>query len=90
MIPLKPQLLEIVMVSVLRNLTRNITNQEAIENHSKNLKNNLLIRNPRGLIRSPTSLKGKISSPNKKPLLTTKKPHATSVERKVILQNFAE
>ena len=87
MIPLKLPPLKIVMVSVLQNLTRKIT--KAKENPSEILKN-FLIRNLRGLIRSPTSLKRKSLEPNKKPLLTTKKPHATNVERKAILQSFAE
>ena len=79
MTPLKPPLLNIVMVSVLRNLTKNITNQKAIRNPFKILEN-FLIRNLQGLIRSPTSLRRRILDPNIKPLLTTKKPHVTNVE----------
>ena len=75
------------MVSVLQNLTRKIT--KAKENPSEILKN-FLIRNLRGLIRSPISLKRRILEPNQKPLSITKKPHVSNVERKVILQNSAE
>ena len=75
MIPLKLPPLKIVMMSVLQDLTRNITNQKAIKNLFKILENLLLIRNLQGLIRSPASLKRRILDPNKKSLLTTKKPH---------------
>ena len=89
MIPLKLPPLNIVMVNVLQNLTRNITNQKVIKNTFKILEN-FLIRNLQGLIRSPASLRRRILDPNKKSLLTTKKPHVTNVERKAILQSFAE
>ena len=51
MILLKLPLLNIVMVSVLQNLLRKITNQKAIKNPFEILEN-FLIRNPQGLIRS--------------------------------------
>ena len=75
---LKLPLPKIVMVSVLPDLTRGITNPKAMGSHSRNLEN-LLIRNPRGLIRSPTSLRKMNINLNTKPLSITKKPFAISM-----------
>ena len=84
MTPLKLLPQKIVMVSVLRNLIKNITIQKAIKNPFKILEN-FLIRNLQGLIRSPASLRRMILDPNPKLLLTTKKPHVINVERNAIL-----
>ena len=65
MTPLKLPSPKIVMVSVLPDLTRNITNPKAIGSHSRILEN-LFIRNLRGLIRNLISLKGKILELNQK------------------------
>ena len=89
MTPLKLLLPKIVMVSVLQNLTENITSPKATESPFKILEI-FLIRNLRGLIRSPTSLRRKNLEPNPKSLLTTKKPHVINVEIKAILQNSVE
>ena len=82
MTPLKLLLLKIVMVSVLQNLTRNITTLKAIGNPSTSLEN-LPIGNYQSLIGNLISLKGKI--PKQKLISITKKPHVSNVERKAIL-----
>ena len=74
---LKLLLPKIVMVSVLPNLTRNITNLKLIGNPFVILEN-FLTRNLRGLIRNPNSLKGKNLEPNQRLLSITKKLYVTS------------
>ena len=78
MIPLKLLLSKIVMVSVLSNLTRNITNLKPIGNPLVNLEN-FLIRNLQDLIGNPISLKEKSLKPNPKLLLITKTPYVTNM-----------
>ena len=78
MTPLKLLLPKIVMVSVLQNLTRNITNLKAIGNPFTSLEN-FLIRNLRGLIRNIVSLKRKSLKPNLKPHSISKMLHVLNV-----------
>ena len=75
---LKLLLPKIVMVSVLPNLTRNITDLKLIRNPFITLEN-FLTRNLRGLIRNPNSLKGKNLEPNQRLISITKKLYVTSV-----------
>ena len=89
MTPLKLPLPKIEMVSVLQDLTKNITSLKCIENLFKILEN-FLIRNPQGLISSPISLQRKSLKPKPNLLLTIKKPHIINVERRAILQNITE
>ena len=67
MTPLKLPLSNNVMVSVLQNLTKNITSLKAVGNPFMSLEN-FLIRNLQGLIRNIVSLKRKSLKPNLKPL----------------------
>jgi len=94
MTPLKLLLPKIVMVSVLQNLTKGITNQNSVGNPFEILENHI-IRNPQGLIINLDSLKEKPSKPNLslelnlQLLSITKKPYATSVVSKAILLSIA-
>ena len=84
MTPLELLLPKIVMVSVLLNLTKNITNLKLIRNPFVHLEN-FLIRNLRSLIGNPISLKRKRLEPNLKPMLITKMPYVINVVSKAIL-----
>ena len=78
MTPLKLPLPKIVMVSALRDLTKNITSLKAIGNPFLDV-GKIFIRNLRGLIKSPNSLERKILKPHQKLLSITKKPFVIDV-----------
>jgi len=78
MTPLKLLSPKIVMASVLLNPAGNITNQKILGNPSVILEN-FLIRNLRGLIRNPNSLKEKSLEPNQRLLSITKKLYVINV-----------
>ena len=86
---LKSPLLRIVMVSVLRNLTRIITSLKAIGNPSMSLEN-FSTRNHRSLIGNLASLKEKILKPRRKLFSITKKPHVLNVEEKATPRTSVE
>ena len=78
MTPLKLLIPKIVIASVLLNPAENITNQKILGNPFVILEN-FLIRNLRGLIRNPNSLKEKSLEPNQRPLSITKKLYVINV-----------